>query len=836
MTEWHYGSRGGTGQHRKNRDRLLRTVLGFRTPPRGALVRTGVSRRVDRRESDRPQPEVAVKPPRPRTRHVVIAAMVFFAAYVIWLVGGWSQQKSMYVADDLILVAASLPPMIFSALAVRSTQGRLRAAWSTLAVGLLSWNIGEWLWTYAEITKRKNPGPSLADVFYLLWPVAAVAALLLFWNRRPQQSYVRIVLDGFIVAGSFFLIAWVLIINDTYQAGATKRLELILYMAYPINDVIIATVAAIVLAHSYSRQRVVLSLLTLGMMIMAVNDLVYSYISSQVGVTSAHVLDICWIAGLLMLTVAAALGREVPQNTNAPIAKQGWASVLLPYTPLLLAAAVLAYQPPEVDAAPVVKIVGAMLFVVVLIRQFLSVRENRQLLSLVSEQARFDPLTGLANRVVFDEGLNRAMQRHRRADTAVGLILIDLNDFKFVNDTLGHLAGDEVLQIAGERILHCIREGDTVARLGGDEFAVLIEGTPDEAGRVAQRIVDCFSDPFLIDGNDLSIKGSVGLALLRTNEPAISAEELFKRADVAMYAVKRSSLGGVQLFNPEMKLDHKLSVTRGGAASEAELLPALRLGIERSEFTLVYQPKIDLRTTDVVGVEALLRWVHPDRGVLVPEEFLSLVRRHGLMKVFTDFVVSRALDDISRLRSSSISLHVAVNLFAPLVADRDLSTKLTGELRDRGLAADCLTVEITEDLLLANLEQTQDVLNRLRQSGIRISVDDFGTGNSGLAYLRDLPVDEVKLDREFIAPIRRNPRAAAVAGGIIDLGHDLGLTTVAEGVEDAETATMLTELGCDVAQGYLFSPPLTIEELTNSLTQSPINGAVRLKTAAPTSM
>jgi EAL domain-containing protein (putative c-di-GMP-specific phosphodiesterase class I) len=247
------------------------------------------------------------------------------------------------------------------------------------------------------------------------------------------------------------------------------------------------------------------------------------------------------------------------------------------------------------------------------------------------------------------------------------------------------------------------------------------------------------------------------------------------------------------------------------------LLTELRDAIDRAELDLVYQPMFDLLTANVVGVEALLRWHHPERGLIGPDEFLPLIHKHGLMAAVTDFVITKALDDVTRWQSLAAQLPVAVNLFAPSLADLDLPDRLMRALSDRGLETTALTVEITESLFLDNLDQTQTVLKCLRQNGIRIAIDDFGSGYSALSYLRDLSIDEVKLDRDFIAPILADPRAAAVVRAVIDLSHELGLRTVAEGVENAETASRLREYGCDVAQGYFFSPPLSVEDLIESL-------------------
>ncbi len=317
------------------------------------------------------------------------------------------------------------------------------------------------------------------------------------------------------------------------------------------------------------------------------------------------------------------------------------------------------------------------------------------------------------------------------------------------------------------------------------------------------------------------------------DEPDLSAEELLKRADLAMYSGKRSRIGGVHTFKPEMQSSDTIdkALLRGApplAASDGaamvKLLGELCQAIDRLELTLVYQPKFDLRTTKIVGVEALLRWPHPERGILAPEEFLPLVRRDGLMGPVNDFVVNRALDDAVVWHAASVDVPVAVNLFPPTLANLKLPGAIAHALAARGLSSAALTVEITEHLFLDNMERTQTVLQQLRRNGIRIAIDDFGTGYCTLSDLRDLPIDEVKLDRNFIAPILVDRRAAVIVRAVVDLVHALGLTIVAEGVEDAETAARLREYGCDVGQGYFLSPPVTSEELL-ALLKTPATNA-----------
>ena len=338
--------------------------------------------------------------------------------------------------------------------------------------------------------------------------------------------------------------------------------------------------------------------------------------------------------------------------------------------------------------------------------------------------------------------------------------------------------------------------------------------------------MESFDKPFRIGGHELLIRPSVGLATTACGAGQNSGAQLLNQADVAMYSGKRSGAAGVHVFNAETQStdtvdqalaerDTRLRAVDG--AMTVRLLAELHDALDQRELVLLYQPKFDLLTARVVGIEALLRWQHPERGLLGPDEFLTLIRRDDLMVAITDFVIHRALDDASRWQSESEAIPVAINLPAPAVVDRDLPDRLMRALDEHRIAAAALTIEITEDLYVDNLDHAGDVLNLLRQNGIRVAIDDFGSGYSALSYLRDLAIDEVKLDRDFIAPILVDPRAAAVVRAVVNLAHELGLVTVAEGVENAETAARLREYGCDVGQGYFFRPPLSAQQVVDLL-------------------
>lgn len=770
-----------------------------------------------------------------KTSHVVGFTLATFVAFVIWIVGGWSQGTERLVIGDLVSLVLAVVATVFSVWAARSAHGRLRAAWAALSIGLLGWAIGEAIWAYYELVLHEYPFPSVADAAYLVMSVCACAAMLLFPTTHTARSRARMLFDAVIVAASLFVVFWFSVLQPVFEAGSESNLGRVVSLAYPTLDLVTLTIVAYVAVGAGSYQRLPLTLLALAMTSIALADSAFAFLSATDQYSSGHVIDIGWVAGLLLITVAAAASREGESGRRDSVELPSWASVWVPYAPVMAAGLVAAVQPvEELRSIPMLS-AAALLGVAIVARQFLVVSENRRLVASVAEQALRDPLTGLANRDLFQNRLDHAMQFFRRDGFPVGVIAIDLNDFKLVNDTLGHAAGDEVLTLVGTRISGCVRLADTVARLGGNEFAVLVEDEVDYAYLTAQRVVEAFDEPFVIAGRNLLMRPSVGLALAEPDGPDLSAEELFQRATLAMGSAKRSRVAGVTTFTDELDLaedsgDQALHAPAPvGAASGVEmlrLLGELRYAIDHSELDLAYQPQFDLTTGKIVGVEALLRWPHPTRGVLGPEEFLPLVRRHGLMGAVTAFVLGRALDGAVRWQAVDAGIPVAINFFAPSIVDLRLPDQIAHALAERGLGAAALTVEVTEDLFMTNIGNARAVLNRLRESGTRVSVDDFGSGYSALSYLRDLPIDEVKLDREFVASFLADPRAAAVVSAVVNLARALGLTTVVEGVETAEVAAVLKDLGCDVGQGYYFSPPLTLEELLEVLSAGGTTGSV----------
>jgi diguanylate cyclase len=735
-------------------------------------------------------------------------------ALALVLIFRWGGEGAVPTLDSLTLLALSTYATLCAVLAARSAHGSARRAWTTMAVALAAWTVGELIWSYFAIILGRNPFPSPADGCYLAFTLLAGLAMAVFPDWPSRGSRLRIVLDGVTVMLCLFLLMWTVALHGTYHSYVVMgRAIPVVQLLFPIGDLVALTTALQTIVRAESRHRWELWLLTTGIAFMALTHLGYAHLVANGRFRTGSLLDLGWAVALIVFAAAAQLSRHPRSHPRPAASLSSNSSLWLPYLPLLLAGTV----GPAIIMSGVESVIVPFIMVAVCCRQSVAAWENRRLLAAAAEQALRDPLTGLANHTLFHDRLTHAMMLSKRDDRSVAVVSVDIDDFKLVNDSLGHPVADTILVSVGERIIACVRPGDTVARLGGDEFALLLEGRTDDSYQVAGRVVEAFNQPFVVDGELMLLRPSVGIAVASSEEPDLAPEALMKRADQAMYAAKRSRSSGLHSFSPDMALvgldvmeptGRATDRPAGDGAAQIRLLGELRRAIDHAELDLVYQPKLHLRTGRVVGLEALLRWPHPQLGVLRPDEFMALVRQHGLMRQLTDFVVTRALDDAARWHTSGVRAAVAVNVFAPDLMDAALPDALCEALQSRGLPASLLTVEITEDLILNDIDRVTSVLHRLRQEGIRVAIDDFGSGFSALSYLRDLPIDEVKLDREFISSITEDTRAAAVVRAVIDLTHELDVTVVAEGIEDAGTADWLREHGCDIGQGYYFGAPV----------------------------
>jgi len=417
-------------------------------------------------------------------------------------------------------------------------------------------------------------------------------------------------------------------------------------------------------------------------------------------------------------------------------------------------------------------------------------------------QATHDSLTGLPNRTLFFDRLSYAIADAKRSAGWIGMIMMDLDRFKDINDTLGHHFGDDLLIEIGRRLNHTLRESDTVARLGGDEFAVMFAVTdPRHAEHVAQKIESALESPFVLGGVSIEIAGSMGIAIFPQH--AGDAATLMKRADIAMYEAKKNH-SSFAIYEPGRD-EHSLR--------RLAILSELRHAVARDELVLHYQPKIDVGTGRAVHAEALVRWNHPVHGKLPPDEFIPLAEQSGNISMITKWVLRRAIADCGEWNASGVELTVAVNLSALDLFDAELPTYISGLLSEVGLPASKLVLELTESAVMRDPSYALRILRDLKHRGITLAIDDYGTGYSSLAHLKRLPVDELKIDKSFVLNLRNAATDdIVIVRSTIELGHNMGLRVIAEGVENAEAWQILKTLGCDMAQGYFVSPPLPANE------------------------
>ncbi len=451
------------------------------------------------------------------------------------------------------------------------------------------------------------------------------------------------------------------------------------------------------------------------------------------------------------------------------------------------------------------RVIGSRLFIGIL----RDITERKEQMAALEYQALHDALTSLPNRTLLSDRLHQAILRTQRDGTQLALVLTDLDRFKEINDTLGHQNGDLILQQVAQRLRNALRESDTIARLGGDEFAILLPMADLVLStQIVRKLIAALEDPFMIEGQALHVAASFGIALYPDH--GVDEDALMRHADVAMYIAKRASLG-YAIYDPA-KDQHSLR--------NLALMGDLRAAIDSGDLILFYQPKVNLATGKVIGAEALVRWRHPRHGLMFPDSFIPLAEQIGLINPLTYWVVKEALRQCLVWHEKGIKLSLAVNLSARNLLDIQFPFNVDALFSGACKQFSGLCLEITETAVMADPARALAALLSLREMGVKLSIDDFGTGYSSLSYLKQLPVNELKIDKSFVLGMAVDDNDAVIVRSTIDLAHNIGLTVVAEGVEDKATYDLLARLGCDIAQGYYISRPVPAEEFERWLLES----------------
>lgn len=676
-----------------------------------------------------------------------------------------------------------------------------RAAALILGSALLSWTVGDVILSVQSLGGASPPSPSLADVFYLCFYPLAYVAVMLFIRGETRRITAPNWLDGAIAGLGAAAVCAAFAFHSILRSTGGNPLATVTNLAYPIGDVLLLGLVVGGFAVLSRRSRAPWVLLAGGLTLNVLGD-TSNLFQNTLGATRGGVIlnATAWPTAIVVMSMAVWL-RERASN---PLLPQQPAGFVLPN--LSAAAALIILFVASLHPVGHVAIgLATATLVAVGVRLALSVHSMQTLSQERHRQSVTDELTGLRNRRYLFRVLDDFFAECETSLTprSLAFLFVDLNHFKEINDSFGHPAGDELLKQLGHRLSGSLRDTDLLVRIGGDEFAVvLIDGDAEYANEVAERLTSSLEDPFVLDMVSTSIGASIGIAMAPTD--ATDAAGLVWCADVAMY---RSKLGNIAYAMYEQNLDDDRDQMR--------LLEELRAALDEGGLVLHYQPQLDLRSGEIVAVEALLRWSHPRLGLLAPIKFLPLAEEAGLMRVITKWVLEEAASQCATWRRAGRQLAVAVNISPTNLLEPGFVGVVRGELERNGLSPEALVLEITENCVIAEFETSRYVIEELRNLGIVVSIDDFGAGVTSLAYLSTLAVRELKLDRAFVASLEggQSERNLDLVRSTIELGHAMGLRIVAEGIEDSATLALLAELGCDFAQGYCISKPKPAAEL-----------------------
>jgi diguanylate cyclase (GGDEF)-like protein len=688
-------------------------------------------------------------------------------------------------------------------------RAKNRRALALVAMALSAFAAGSTIYVSSLAGASSLPFPSPADIGYLLFYPLVLGGLFVYLLALRQRLARSVLLDA--VVGSFGAASVLVVLLSPLlsAAGGFPSFATSVAVAYPLLDlVVLAVTAGMAAVPGLATGRSGVTLM-LGLMVFAAADVAYAFRLANDTYYLGTPLDAGWTAGMCL--IAAWADDFTRQGAAAEGASEGaWT----PAVPMVATAAGLGVLIVG-TGTPVLELAVGLAAATLVSAGIRTQMAFRQLVTLaeVRRQSRTDELTGLPNRRALYADAPVVLEAQQGAPCA--FLLLDADRFKEINDSLGHDVGDRLLIQISDRLRRFLGPDDLIARLGGDEFAIILRDAGEhEALQLADRLRAALSEPLTLRGIALQVGVSVGIALFP--EQGTDLKTLLRKADTAMYRAKNSR-SGRHVYASE---DHSPGEER------LRMLQELRTALAEDELLLHYQPKVDVITGEAKGVEALVRWNHPRHGLLAPGSFLLLAEEGGLMNALNDRVLTLALDQAAIWHSQGRSMTVAANLSASSLIDAELPDRIAAMIQERGLAESALMVEITEDFMMPDRVRARDILSGLQARGIRVAIDDFGTGYSSLAYLRDLPINELKLDRSFIVSMTEDPRGAALVASTINLAHSLGLTVVAEGVEDGGALDQLARYGCDQAQGFHILRPAPAAELDHWFTAARLDSGL----------
>jgi len=782
---------------------------------------------------------------------------------------------TIVVNNDILAIVSGLSAsagMAYGAWWSFRLDRHLGRTWLLFTLAMICWAIGDILWAYYELIIDEVPYPFIGDLFYLMtYPLffIGVLGLVNYKQVSPQAAWVW--LDSFIVFLSALGIYWNFLIGPSWYASDQPWQSALVSTAYPIGDLLLIMAVTLIIFLPLSPSwRVPMFFMLGGHILTAVADSIFNYQSINEIYESSAFFNILFSIGPLVLMLSglsqAVMARQVileertlpmkiPSDLNLP-------RLIAPIFWLILALALVNINPSAKQAFPQAQFSVWIMIIIVLftVRQILAnlensrlawelqtmntqlekhvaertsdlVLRNTELRSEMEERKRIevrlrereeklthltlhDPLTGLANRALLFDRISQSIQHYQRTNKKYAVLFLDLDNYKIINDSLGHAAGDQLLVEVGQRLTSLVRGVDTVARVGGDEFIILLYEFPenDYVTFVVNRVMDFTKKPFLLGNRSIYITASIGVVSVDSSTTEYSdATEIIRDADLAMYTAKSNGKARYTHYKPSLRNN-----TVDRIALDADLYQAL----EQNEFTLYYQPVMKLGTNTLAGFEALIRWNHPVHGLITPSEFIPFAESNGLINVITRWVLKTAclqmqewLRQFPRLHSLYVSANISPNsLWQP-----KFSTWVNEALSNSSVPPNRLVLEIVETALIRDVELAVHVFSKLRALGVRVGLDDFGIGYSSLGYIKEYPIDVLKIDRSFTSHVTTKPEVRAVVRAVVTLARELNIGVIAEGIETADQLVFMKEVGCEYGQGYLFSEPLSPENVWSLL-------------------
>ncbi len=787
-----------------------------------------------------PNPNGSVNGELPPTRHnawpAIGLALLASATFLGFLLARPRDSAFVTAGDDLGTIACELIGLLCCAIGLHraSISGarpgvghtwRRSRRWGLILItcGLAATTLGDSVWAADEVgLGRTVSSPSWVDGIYLAsYPFLLVGILLLARRRASHFSKPRVAIDACMGITTAITLSWYFVLGPTLFQGAGSMAGTLVNTAYPVGDLLLVCCLLMLgLTHTADVSRLVTGALSLGLSAWLVSDCLYDYLSLHGTYATGDLLDVGWVLGPLLIGLGVLwAGSESPASGGIAVPPEAdehptrwWQAVIFSVSlPLIVAfQIVVSHLDGPTNLETGVQVGTMMVIALVVLRQTLAALEIAHHARTLERLARTDALTGLPNRTALQTRLARAVRESQLSRRPVALLLLDIDNFKDINETCGHYAGDQLLRHLVPRLQSDLRPSDLLTRLGGDEFAAVVPGTSvTGAVAVSRALLHALEAPFVIDGQSIGLTASIGAAL--APEHGTDVETLLQHADVAMYVAKRGALG-CAVYDPLLDTH---------SATVLALTADLQRAIAEEQLVLHYQPQLLLQTDHVYGVEALVRWAHPAQGLLPPDRFIPLAERTGAIIPLTAWVIDSALGQCRAWLDAGIDLAVSVNISLRSLHDPGLCRTLEAALDRYALAPDRICLELTESMLMSDVTTAKLALQQLATLGIRLSIDDFGTGYSSLAYIAHLPVTEVKVDRSFVRRMTTDEPDAIVVASTLGLARSLGLRCVVEGVEDAETCKLLRSWHVDAVQGYHFSRPLPAGALASWLYSRP---------------